>query len=156
MKPGVDVIPWMTGPATNNMSFERMKQFVDLAKEMAWSWIEFDNALALAVANLWRNRLVGDAGLSENKRLTKSNVRLDKDASLLASGLLGPATLHGTVFLRGTRYTCSGMMYGGRYSRFRNSSASASFTNRSVWGSKCTLRPSWAEILARWHTVADL
>ena len=47
IKPGVDVIPWMTGPSTNNMSFERMKQFVDLASEMGWSWIEFDNALAM-------------------------------------------------------------------------------------------------------------
>ena len=47
IKPGVDVIPWMTGPSTNNMSFERMKQFVDLASEMGWTWIEFDNALAL-------------------------------------------------------------------------------------------------------------
>ncbi len=47
IKPGVDVIPWMTGPSSNNMSFERMKQFVDLASEMGWTWIEFDNALAL-------------------------------------------------------------------------------------------------------------
>ena len=47
IKPGVDVIPWMTGPSTNNMSFERMRQFVDLAGEMGWTWIEFDNALAL-------------------------------------------------------------------------------------------------------------
>ena len=47
IKPGVDVIPWMTGPNTNNTSFERMKQFVDLASEMGWTWIEFDNALAL-------------------------------------------------------------------------------------------------------------
>lgn len=47
IKPGVDVIPWMTGPATNNMSLDRMKQFVDLASDMGWTWIEFDNALAL-------------------------------------------------------------------------------------------------------------
>lgn len=47
IKPGVDVIPWMTGPSTNNMSLARMKQFVDLASEMGWTWIEFDNALAL-------------------------------------------------------------------------------------------------------------
>ncbi|MHB8969787.1 MAG: glycoside hydrolase family 97 protein [Pirellulaceae bacterium] len=45
--PGVDVIPWMTGPNTNNTSLERMKQFVDLASDMGWTWIEFDNALAL-------------------------------------------------------------------------------------------------------------
>lgn len=47
IKPGVAVIPWMTGPSINNMSFPRMKQFVDLASEMGWTWIEFDNALAL-------------------------------------------------------------------------------------------------------------
>ncbi len=43
--PGTDVIPWMTGPNTNNTSLARMKQFVDLASEMGWTWIEFDNAL---------------------------------------------------------------------------------------------------------------
>ncbi len=47
IKPGVDVIPWMTGPKTNNMSLARMKQFVDLASEMGWTWVEFDNALVL-------------------------------------------------------------------------------------------------------------
>ena len=47
INPGVDVIPWMTGPKTNNMSLGRMKQFVDLATEMGWTWVEFDNALAL-------------------------------------------------------------------------------------------------------------
>ncbi len=47
IRPGVDVIPGMTGPATNNMSLGRMKQFVDLASDLGWTWIEFDNALAL-------------------------------------------------------------------------------------------------------------
>ncbi len=47
IKPGTAIFPWLTGPNTNNMSLERMKQFVDLASEMGWPWIEFDNALAL-------------------------------------------------------------------------------------------------------------
>jgi alpha-glucosidase len=45
--PGVGVIPWMSEPQTVNSRFERMKQYVDLAAEMGWPWIEFDNALAL-------------------------------------------------------------------------------------------------------------
>ena len=47
IKPGPAIFPWLTGPDTNNMNLERMKQFVDLASEMGWPWIEFDNALAL-------------------------------------------------------------------------------------------------------------
>jgi len=47
IKPGTDIFPWVTGPLTNNSSLERMKQFVDLAADLGWGWIEFDNALAL-------------------------------------------------------------------------------------------------------------
>jgi len=46
IKPGTAIFPWLTGPDDNNMSLDRMKQFVDLASEMGWPWIEFDNALA--------------------------------------------------------------------------------------------------------------
>ena len=56
-----------------------------------------DNVLEIAVTNLWWNRLVGDAGLPENERLTKTNVRLDKNSPLLESGLLGPVTLQATA-----------------------------------------------------------
>ena len=45
IQPGVDMIPGLTGPNTNNSSLARMKQFVDLASDMGWTWIEFDNAL---------------------------------------------------------------------------------------------------------------
>ncbi|MEI6654367.1 MAG: glycoside hydrolase family 97 catalytic domain-containing protein [Verrucomicrobiota bacterium] len=45
--PGAASFPWLTGPDTNNTSLARMSQFVDLAAEMGWTWIEFDNALAL-------------------------------------------------------------------------------------------------------------
>lgn len=47
IKPGTDIFPWVTGPLTNNSSLKRMEQFVDLAADLGWGWIEFDNALAL-------------------------------------------------------------------------------------------------------------
>ena len=61
------------------------------------------NALEIVVVNCWRNRLIGDAGLEPEKRFTKTNVVLEKEAektppyrgyvstdSLAPSGLLGP------------------------------------------------------------------
>ncbi len=51
------------------------------------------NRLEISVTNLWWNRLVGDAGLPENKRVAQTHVRLDKTAPLLESGLLGPVSL---------------------------------------------------------------
>jgi len=55
IKPGTAIFPWLTGTEggggpchrNNNGSLERMQEFVDLAATMGWSWIEFDNALAL-------------------------------------------------------------------------------------------------------------
>lgn len=53
-----------------------------------------DNKLEIDVANLWPNRLIGDASLPPDKRFTVTNVqKFKKDSSLLASGLLGPVTL---------------------------------------------------------------
>ena len=52
------------------------------------------NELEIEVANLWPNRLIGDAALPPEKRFTKTNVRpYRKDSPLLESGLLGPVTL---------------------------------------------------------------
>ncbi|MBN1418995.1 MAG: hypothetical protein JXP34_09480 [Planctomycetes bacterium] len=64
------------------------------------------NELEIDVTNLWVNRLIGDAGLPEEKRRTKTNVRLHPDiggranfkgyppgAPLDPSGLLGPVRL---------------------------------------------------------------
>lgn len=52
------------------------------------------NRLEIAVVNLWPNRLIGDAGLPPEKRLTATNVKkFKKDSPLLESGLLGPVTL---------------------------------------------------------------
>jgi len=57
-----------------------------------------DNELEIDVANLWPNRLIGDAGLPPEKRLTKTNVRTYKAGSpLLPSGLLGPLKLEETA-----------------------------------------------------------
>ncbi|MBU4460542.1 MAG: glycoside hydrolase family 97 protein [Verrucomicrobia bacterium] len=47
IRPGAAIFPWLTGPTSNNMSFARMQQFVDLAADMGWGWIEFDTALVL-------------------------------------------------------------------------------------------------------------
>ncbi|MDR3261889.1 MAG: glycoside hydrolase family 2, partial [Tannerella sp.] len=46
-----------------------------------------ENSLRIKVVNLWPNRLVGDAQLPEDKRLTRTNVvKFTKDTPLLPSG----------------------------------------------------------------------
>jgi hypothetical protein len=64
-----------------------------------------ENTLEIDVTNLWPNRLIGDAGLPESQRLTKTNIKLEAVRSvkpfegygandaLLPSGLLGPVKL---------------------------------------------------------------
>ena len=52
------------------------------------------NKLEIDVVNLWPNRLIGDASLPKEKRLTKTNVtKFKANSPLFASGLLGPVTL---------------------------------------------------------------
>jgi hypothetical protein len=51
------------------------------------------NHLTIEVINLWPNRLIGDAALPPEQRLTHTNISFKKDAPLLPSGLLGPVTL---------------------------------------------------------------
>ncbi|MDQ2732846.1 MAG: glycosyl transferase family 2, partial [Armatimonadota bacterium] len=51
------------------------------------------NELEIKVANLWPNRLIGDAKLPAEKRLTHTNVNFSPDAPLLPSGLLGPVRI---------------------------------------------------------------
>lgn len=52
------------------------------------------NNLEIRVVNLWPNRLIGDAALPENRRLTWSSWQpFVKDMPLLKSGLLGPVKL---------------------------------------------------------------
>jgi hypothetical protein len=52
-----------------------------------------DNVLEIEVANSWRNRLVGDRDLPEEKRFTKTNITTRKEWELLDSGLLGPVQI---------------------------------------------------------------
>jgi hypothetical protein len=53
-----------------------------------------ENQLELEVANLWPNRLIGDAGLPAEQRVAWTTWNpFAKDAPLLVSGLLGPVTL---------------------------------------------------------------
>lgn len=65
-----------------------------------------ENDLEIGVTNLWVNRLIGDAGLPKNRRLTKTNIYLQEGARtvkpyqgycskdpLVTSGLLGPVRL---------------------------------------------------------------
>ncbi|NQT11707.1 MAG: hypothetical protein HQ582_03090, partial [Planctomycetes bacterium] len=66
-----------------------------------------DNLLEIDVANVWQNRLIGDAGLPEAKRRTRTNVILEEGERtrryrcssvntidpLIPSGLMGPVRL---------------------------------------------------------------
>ena len=53
------------------------------------------NMLEIDVVNLWTNRLIGDAGLSPEKRYTQSDVATEfkKGDPLLESGLIGPVMI---------------------------------------------------------------
>jgi hypothetical protein len=53
-----------------------------------------ENELEVDIVNFWPNRLIGDAGLPPEKRLTRTNIRAFKpDSPLKESGLLGPVRL---------------------------------------------------------------
>ncbi|HEY4150668.1 MAG TPA: glycosyl hydrolase, partial [Chitinophagaceae bacterium] len=54
---------------------------------------EKGNQLEIDIVNLWPNRLIGDAALPPEKRITRTNIALKNDASLLPSGLLGPVVV---------------------------------------------------------------
>jgi len=52
------------------------------------------NVLEIEVVNFWPNRIIGDAALPPEKRITRTNIRkLTKDTPLVESGLLGPVQL---------------------------------------------------------------
>lgn len=57
---------------------------------------KLNNILEIEIVNLWPNRLIGDASLPKDLRLTRTNIVFKSDAPLLPSGLLGPVTLHET------------------------------------------------------------
>ena len=52
-----------------------------------------ENKLEVMVVNSWRNRLIGDQNLPEDKRLTRTNISVTKTWKLETSGLLGPVRL---------------------------------------------------------------
>ncbi|MDR0353318.1 MAG: hypothetical protein LBI02_08220 [Opitutaceae bacterium] len=52
-----------------------------------------ENVLEIEVVNEWRNRLIKDEALPEEKRLTRTNIPIDPKSPLLPSGLLGPVRL---------------------------------------------------------------
>jgi hypothetical protein len=55
---------------------------------------EGTNELEIEVVNFWPNRIIGDAALPPEQRLTRTNVReLTEDTELMESGLLGPVVL---------------------------------------------------------------
>jgi len=56
------------------------------------------NSLEIRVANLWPNRMIGDAALPEAQRLTWSTYEpFNADTPLLPSGLLGPVSIQFTT-----------------------------------------------------------
>ena len=62
-----------------------------------------ENRLEIQVANLWPNRMIGDASLAQTNRFTWSSWEPFKsDTPLLPSGLLGPVRLwnYGTAEIK--------------------------------------------------------
>ncbi|GLU54704.1 glycosyl hydrolase [Dyadobacter frigoris] len=54
---------------------------------------EKNNDLKVEVVNTWRNRLVGDRGVPQEKRFTKTNIKIQDKWQVLPAGLLGPVRL---------------------------------------------------------------
>lgn len=52
-----------------------------------------ENVLEVKVVNSWRNRLIGDKDLPQEKRLTKTNIAVCNDWKIQESGLLGPVQI---------------------------------------------------------------
>jgi hypothetical protein len=58
------------------------------------AWKDGENVLEIEVANLWLNRLIGDASLPAEKRLTRTTVNPYRpNEPLRRSGLIGPVKL---------------------------------------------------------------
>jgi hypothetical protein len=52
------------------------------------------NKLEIAVVNFWPNRIIGDASLPPDQRLTQTNIRnLKANTPLMESGLFGPVQI---------------------------------------------------------------
>ena len=55
------------------------------------------NQLEITVVNSWQNRLIGDRGKPQEKRFTKTNIKIRDDWVLRESGLLGPVTIQTNI-----------------------------------------------------------
>jgi len=62
---------------------------LDISEELK----QGSNLLEIEIINLWPNRLIGDAALDKEKRLTNTNIIIKKEDKLLSSGLIGPVVL---------------------------------------------------------------
>ncbi|MEO6499300.1 MAG: glycosylhydrolase-like jelly roll fold domain-containing protein, partial [Mucilaginibacter sp.] len=62
---------------------------IDISKYI----IQGSNQLEIIVANQWTNRIIGDASLPDDKKITNTNIKYPKDKPLSPSGLLGPVNL---------------------------------------------------------------
>jgi len=51
------------------------------------------NRLKITVVNTWQNRLIGDRGKAQEKRFTRTNIKIRDDWKLRRSGLLGPVEI---------------------------------------------------------------
>jgi hypothetical protein len=51
------------------------------------------NRLEISVVNSWQNRLIGDRNKPQNKRFTRTNIKVREDWKLRSSGLLGPVEI---------------------------------------------------------------
>ncbi|AQQ70075.1 hypothetical protein SMSP2_00414 [Limihaloglobus sulfuriphilus] len=51
------------------------------------------NDLNITVVNSWMNRLIGDRGKPQNRRFTKTNIKIRDDWKLQKAGLLGPVQI---------------------------------------------------------------
>ena len=53
-----------------------------------------ENKLEIEVVNFWPNRIIGDASLPPDQRLTQTNIRkLTANTPLMESGLFGPVQI---------------------------------------------------------------
>lgn len=62
--------------------------------EVTNSLVSGRNTLEIRVVNNWLNRLIGDRGRPQEKRYTRTNIRIREDWSLQPSGLIGPVRVY--------------------------------------------------------------
>jgi hypothetical protein len=99
-RPPTDRRLWLDLGAVKNIASVRLNG-VDLGVVWTAPWrVDIsravqvgENQLEIDVTNLWPNRLLRDQELPPEKRLTRTNIELPKEARPLPSGLHGPVSL---------------------------------------------------------------